>query len=130
MSKYQKVDNFSNIYSKLLQYQIFNLNLIFLKIKFTANVDSTFIENINNLQQLKYLYLFNIKSNNISTIKLQKLIKLSLRDCENITLSQETSANLKIYSNIMNSLKIKSDNSLLKFPNVEYFTLTGDFQKK
>ena len=75
MSKYQKVDNFSNIYSKLLQYQIFNLNLIFLKIKFTANVDSTFIENINNLQQLKYLYLFNIKSNNISTIKLQKLIK-------------------------------------------------------
>ena len=58
------------------------------------------------------------------------MIKLSLRDCENITLSQETSANLKIYSNIMNSLKIKSDNSLLKFPNVEYFTLTGDFQKK
>ena len=130
LSKYQKVDNFSNIYSKLLQYQIFNLNLIFLKIKFTANVDSTFVENINNLQQLKYLYLFNIKSNNISTIKLQKLIKLSLRDCENITLSQETSANLKIYSNIMNSSKIKSDNSLLKFPNVEYFTLTGDFPKE
>ena len=58
------------------------------------------------------------------------MIKLSLRDCENITLSQETSANLKIYSNIMNSLKIKSDNSLLKFPNVEYFTLTGDFPKE
>ena len=75
LSKYQKSDNFSIIYSKLLQCQIFNFNLIFLKINFTTNVDSTFIENINNLQQLKYLYLYNIKSNNISTIKLQKLIK-------------------------------------------------------
>ena len=130
LSKYQKIDNFSIIYSKLLQCQIFNFNLIFLKINFTTNVDSTFIENINKLQQLKYLYLFNLKSNNISTIKIKNLIKLFLRDCHNIALSQEVCSNLKIYSNIMNSSKLNTDNSLLKFPNVENFTLTGDYPKE
>lgn len=130
LSKFKKIDNFSNIYSKLFQYQIFNLNLVFLKVNLDANTDSTFIENINSLQQLKYLYIFNLKSNKISTIKLKNLIKLSLRSCNNITLSQESCKNLKAYSNIMNSSKIKSDNSLLKFPNVVDFTLTGDFPKE
>ena len=130
LSKFKKIDNFSIIYSKLLQYQIFNLNLVFLKVNLDANIDSTFIENINSLQQLKYLYLFNLKSNKISTIKLKNLIKLSLRSCDNITLSQESCENLKAYSNIMNSSKTKSDNSLLKFPNVVNFTLTGDFPKE
>ena len=130
LSKFEKIDNFSNIYSKLLQYQIFNLNLVFLKINFTANVDSNFIENINNLQQLKHLYLFNLKSNKISTIKLKNLIKLSLKSCGNITLSQESCTNLKSYSNIMNSSKTEDDNSLLKFPNVVNLTHTGDYPKE
>ena len=52
LSKFEKIDNFSNIYSKLLQYQIFNLNIVFLKVNLKANVDSTFIETINHLQQL------------------------------------------------------------------------------
>ena len=127
LSKFEKIDNFSNIYSKLLQYQIFNLNLVFLKVNLKANIDSTFIENINRLQQLKYLYLYNLKSNKISTIKLKNLIKLYLITCDNITLSQESCQNLKAYSNSSNTNCDNSLNSLLKFPNVVDFTYTRDF---
>ena len=58
------------------------------------------------------------------------MIKLSLRCCDNITLSQEACANLKIYKNIMNSSKTNSNNSSLQFPKVENFTFTGNYPKE
>ena len=81
-------------------------NLIYLNICYTNyNINDNIFENINNLKSLKYLYIQKFIFDKELKIKLNVLLILSIKNCQNIKISEISSEKLEILDLSNNEIK-------------------------
>ena len=113
--------DFDSIFETILSYPKYNNNLEYLHINFRACpvgiINYNNLNNLNKFKSLKQLKLKGFIFFDVSiTLDLPNLKIISLTNCQNITLSENTCTNLKkIYLNNFSS----TSSPLLKLPNVE-----------
>ena len=107
-------DEFYNIFFSFLNVEN---NLISLHLSTNESIIKTdSFNNLNNLKSLKDLYMKNFIFTSPFLFKLKNLIKLYLKDCENIMFEKDCFLNLIELE--LNGFEINEDN-LLKFPMLE-----------
>lgn len=114
-------------------------NLVFLSFNFTLEqgsynlikiehlIELDSFKFINNLYDLKYLYLLGIKIDKPFILELYNLISLKMINCSNISLSQDSCYKIKNID--LYGTNIVSE-SLLKFPNLEKLKIGGIPEKE
>ena len=121
------ITNKDGIDNNILFKSFFSFNdlknsLTCLKIEFNVMnkiVDANIMDDLNNFKSLSVLHLFNIIFENQFILKINSLKQLKIFFCENIGIDSNCSSNITYFS-LCNTQLLKSD-SLLKFPNVEYY---------
>ena len=107
---------------KLFYFNNIKTNLVYLGMNFFSErneISSNLFENINELKGLKYLSLECMKFKGPFILKLNGLIDLSLKSCDNIIFEDDIFLNLeKISLNDVTNVK-SSINNLLKCPELK-----------
>ena len=126
--KDSRIENHEPILQRLFSFEDFANNLLNLRIDFgTIKVEQNILNGLNNFKKLEELILGGFKIKGNFTLKLNKLKLLSLTNCINFILEENSCLNLKNLNLAM--CLIHKSNSLLKLPNIEEMKLENNNYK-
>ena len=116
--KYADISNHDLLLKDLFSLKDFSNNLIKLRIEFQQiKIENNIIENLNNFKKLEELTFDGFKLTEKFVLKLNKLTKISFKNCVNFAFEEDSLLNLKKLNLIM--CRILESKSLLKLPQLE-----------